>query len=85
MKHLLSNMKLYSIMLHFDDLKVINVNILRFSETTFTDLLLYGKERSDKIQNKVNLTVSIKFIVDSDRFMVLFFSIRYNFIHLFYC
>ena len=72
-------------MLHFDDLKVINVNILRFSETTFTDLLLYGKERSDKIQNKVNLTVSIKFIVDSDRFMVPFFSIRYNFIHLFYC
>ena len=74
-------MKLYSVIQHFDDLKVINVNILRFSETTFTDLLLYGKERSDKIQNKVNLTVPIKFIVDSDRFMVLFFSIRYNFIH----
>ena len=72
MKHLLSNLKLYSIMQHFDNLKVINVNILKLSETTFIDLLLH-------------LTVSIKFIIDSDRFMVLFFSIRNNFIHLFYC
>ena len=71
-KHLLSNLKLYSIMQHFDNLKVINVNILKLSETTFTDLLLQS-------------TMSIKFIIDSDRFMVLFFIIRNNFIHLFYC
>ena len=72
-------------MQHFYDLKVINVNILKLSETNFTDLFLYGEERFDKIQNKVILTVSIKLIVDSDRFIVLFFSIRNNFIHLFYC
>ena len=51
-----------------DDLKVINVNILKLSETALTDLLLYGEASFDKIQNKMILTASIKFIVDSDRF-----------------
>ena len=51
-----------------DDLKVINVNILKLSETALTDLLLYDEASFDKIQNKMILTVSIKFIVDSDRF-----------------
>ena len=51
-----------------DDLKVINVNILKLSETALTDLLLYGEASFDKIQNKMILTASIKFIIDSDRF-----------------
>ena len=51
-----------------DDLKVINVNILKLSETALTDLLLYGEASFDKIQNKMILTASIKLIVDSDRF-----------------
>ena len=51
-----------------DDLKVINVNILKLSETALTDLLLYGEASFDMIQNKMILTASIKFIVDSDRF-----------------
>ena len=51
-----------------DDLKVINVNILKLSGTALTDLLLYGESSFDMIQNKIILTVSIKFIVDSDRF-----------------
>ena len=51
-----------------DDLKVIHVNILKLSETALTDLLLYVEASFDKIQNKITLTVSIKFIVDSDRF-----------------
>ena len=50
-----------------DDLKVINVNILKLSETALTDLLLHGEASFDKIQNKMILTASIKFIVDSDR------------------
>ena len=50
-----------------DDLKVINVNILKLSESALTDLLLYGEASFDKIQNKMILTESIKFIVDSDR------------------
>ena len=51
-----------------DDPKVINVNISKLSETALTDLLLYGKASFDKISNKMILTASIKFIVDSDRF-----------------
>ena len=47
---------------------MINVNILKLSETALTDLLLYGKASFDKISNKMILTASIKFIVDSDRF-----------------
>ena len=57
-------------------------NFLKLPSSIYS---LYGEESFDKIQNKVILTVSIKFIVDSDRFMVLFFSIRNNFVHLFYC
>ena len=33
-----------------------------------TDLLLYGEASFDKILNKMVLTVSMKFILDSDRF-----------------
>ena len=51
-----------------DDLKVINVNILKLSETGLTDLLLYREASFDEIQNKMILTASIKFIVDSDIF-----------------
>ena len=51
-----------------DDLKVINVNILKLFETAFTDLLLYGKASFDKIQKKMILTASMKFIVYSDKF-----------------
>ena len=51
-----------------DDLRVINVNILKLSENALTDLLLYGDASFDKIRNKMILTASIKFIVDSDRF-----------------
>ena len=51
-----------------DDLKVINVNILKLSGTAMANLLLYGEASFDKIQNKMILTASIKFIVDSDRF-----------------
>ena len=47
---------------------MINVNILKLSETALTDLLLYGEASFDKIQNKMILTASIKFIVDSDGF-----------------
>ena len=50
------------------DLHVININIKNFSETVFTDLLLYGKSSFDKIQSKRILTTSIKYIVDSKRF-----------------
>ena len=49
-------------------LKVININISKLSETAFTYLLLCGEARFDKIQNKMILAVSIKFIGDSDRF-----------------
>ena len=48
-------------------------NFLKLPSSIYS---LYGEESFDKIQNKVILTVSIKFIVDSDRFMVLFFSIE---------
>ena len=41
-----------------DDLKVINVNVLKLSETALTDLLLYGEARFDKIQNKMILSVN---------------------------
>ena len=51
-----------------DDLKVINVNIFKLSETALTDLLLYGEASFYKIPNKMILTASIKFILDSDRF-----------------
>ena len=54
-----------------DDLRVINVNILKLSETALTDLLLYGKASFDKIQYKIILTASIKFIVDSKVLLVL--------------
>ena len=47
---------------------MINVNILKLSETVLTYLLLYGEASFDKIQNKMILTASIKFIVDSDGF-----------------
>ena len=57
---------IYKILL--DDLKVINVNISKLSETALTDLLLYGKAVFSKIQNKMILTASNKFIVDSNRF-----------------
>ena len=67
-----------------DDLKVINVNILKLSETALTDLLLYGEASFDMIQNKMILTASIKFIVDSDRFTGSIFS-RGNFILLLTC
>ena len=50
------------------DFHVININIKNFSETVFTDLLLYGKSSFDKIQSKRILTTSIKYIVDSKRF-----------------
>ena len=56
-----------------DDLQVINVNILKLSETALTDLLLYGEASFNKIQNKMILTASNKFIVDSDSLLVLFF------------
>ena len=49
-------------------LKVINVNILKLSETAYTDLLLYEEAGFDKVQKKIILTMWIKFIVDSDRF-----------------
>ena len=41
---------------------------LETSETALTDLLLYGKASFDKIQNKMILRTSIKFVVESDRF-----------------
>ena len=50
-----------------DDLKVINVNISKLPETFLTDLLLYGEASFNKIENKMILTASIKFIVDPDR------------------
>ena len=49
-------------------LQVINVNILKLSETAYTDLLLYEEAGFDKVQKKIILTMWIKFIVDSDRF-----------------
>ena len=67
-----------------DNLKLINVNILKLSKTALTNLLLCGETSFDKIQNKMILTASIKFIVDSDRFIVLFFSM-WNFILLLTC
>ena len=51
-----------------DEVKVIYVNISKPSETSLTDLFKSGEASFDKIQNKLILTVSIKFIVDSDRF-----------------
>ena len=51
-----------------DDLNVININISNFSGTALTDLLLYGNSSFDKIQNNKILTVSIKYIVHSERF-----------------
>ena len=51
-----------------DDLNKININISTFPETALTDLLLYEKSSFDKIQNKKILTVSIKYVVDSERF-----------------
>ena len=51
-----------------DALNEININISNFSETTLTDLLLYGKSSFDKIHNKKILTASIKHILDSERF-----------------
>ena len=50
------------------DLNVADVNISKLSETALTDLLLYGEESFDKIQNKMILIAFIKFIVDSDVF-----------------
>ena len=50
----------------YHDLKVININISKVSETALTDSFLYGKANFDKIQNKMTLTASVKFIVDSD-------------------
>ena len=50
-----------------DDLHVININIINFSETALTDLLLHRKSSFDGIQNKKILTVSIKYIADSER------------------
>ena len=47
---------------------MINVKILKLSENALTDLALYGEASFDKIQSKMILTASIKFIVDSDRF-----------------
>ena len=47
---------------------MINVHILKLSETALTDLLLYEEASFDKIQKKMLLTASIEFIVDSDRF-----------------
>ena len=38
------------------DLKVINVNISKLSETALTELLLYGEASSDKIRNKMILS-----------------------------
>ena len=84
-KHLLSNLKLYSIMQHLMILRWLMLKFWNFLKLPSSIYSLYGEESFDKIQNKVILTVSIKFIVDSDRFMVLFFSIRNNFVHLFYC
>ena len=52
----------------FDDLNVININISIFSEIALTDLLLYGRSSFDKIQKKKILPVSIKYIVDSEKF-----------------
>ena len=52
----------------YHDLKVININISKVSETALTDLLLYGEANFDKIQNKMTSTASMKFIVDSDWF-----------------
>ena len=49
-------------------LKVINVNILKLSETTYTDLLPYEEAGFDKVPKKMILTMWIKFIVNSDRF-----------------
>ena len=83
-KHLLSNLKLYSIMQHWMILRWLMLIFWNFLKLPSSIYSLYGEESFDKIQNKVILTVSIKFIVDSDRFMVLFFSIRNNFVHLFY-
>ena len=51
-----------------DNFRVINVKILKLSENALTDLALYGEASFDKIQSKMILTASIKFIVDSDRF-----------------
>ena len=51
-----------------DDLNVADVNISKLSETALTDLLLYGEGSFDKIQNKMILIASIKFIVYSDAF-----------------
>ena len=59
-----------------EDLKVINVNVLKLSETALTDLLLYGEESFDNIQNKMILSASIKFIVLSDRFIGSFLQYR---------
>ena len=50
-----------------DDLNVINTNILFFSKTVLTDLLLYGRSILEKFQNKIS-TASIKYLVDSERF-----------------
>ena len=51
-----------------DDLNVADVNISKLSETALTNLLLYGEESFDKIQNKTISITYIKFIVDSDIF-----------------
>ena len=55
---------------------MINVHILELSETALTDLLLNVEASFDKIQKKMILTVSIEFIVDSDRFTSSSFQYR---------
>ena len=63
----LSFLQLYHKIL-LDDLNVADVNISKLSETALTDLLLYGEESFDKIQNKTISIAYIKFVVDSDIF-----------------
>ena len=53
-----------------------DLNISNFCETALIDWLIYGKSSFDKIQNKKLLTVSIKYIVDFERFIGSIFYYR---------
>ena len=53
-----------------NDLKLIDENILRLSENSFVQLLLFGDQKYTSVENCQILNASIKFILRSERFKV---------------
>ena len=53
-----------------NDLKLVDENILRLSENSFVQLLLFGDQKYTSVENCQILNASIKFILRSERFKV---------------